>query len=205
MKTVGIYCITSPTNKKYVGQSWNIRDRVWRYSRLHCKEQTVLYNSLAKYGFEAHTIEVVYSGDTAITQSQLDQYENFFWREYKTKGFTMLNVREPNGSHGRLSEETKMKLREARKNRVLTEETKRKISEAMKGKKFTEAHKLAISLAKKGKPLSEERKQAIRMGMTEEVRKQISDSKKGQMPYNFGKKYSDETRRRIRLARWGRQ
>ena len=59
MKIVGIYKITSPSNRVYVGQSKNIYSRIKCYEKLRCKAQTKLYNSLKKYGFENHTIEII--------------------------------------------------------------------------------------------------------------------------------------------------
>lgn len=46
---IGIYLIKSPTNKIYVGQSWNIEKRRNYYKNLHCKGQRKLCNSLKKY------------------------------------------------------------------------------------------------------------------------------------------------------------
>lgn len=50
---IGIYKITSPTGKIYIGQSVNIEKR-WNsyYKNLSCKEQRIIYNSLKKHGFE---------------------------------------------------------------------------------------------------------------------------------------------------------
>ena len=57
---IGIYKITSPSGKVYVGQSVNIESRKSGYSKLRdCKNQTKLYNSLIKYGFSQHIFEVV--------------------------------------------------------------------------------------------------------------------------------------------------
>lgn len=56
----GIYKITNPKGKIYVGQSKNIDIRWNRhYKKLHCKEQFKLYNSLKKYGVENHTFEIL--------------------------------------------------------------------------------------------------------------------------------------------------
>jgi hypothetical protein len=56
-KIIGIYKITSPSNKIYIGQSNNILYR-WKYcyKKLNCKSQRHLYNSLMKYGFDNHVI-----------------------------------------------------------------------------------------------------------------------------------------------------
>ena len=58
---IGIYKITSPDNKIYIGQSVQIHSRILKYKRIDkgTKVQTRLYRSLCKYGFESHTIEVI--------------------------------------------------------------------------------------------------------------------------------------------------
>lgn len=53
MKKCGIYKITSPTNRIYIGQSINIQKRIWSYISNHgAKTQYKLHNSLKKYGWE---------------------------------------------------------------------------------------------------------------------------------------------------------
>lgn len=55
----GIYKITSPTGRVYVGQSKDI-DRRWEnYRRLKCQNQKRLLASFKKYGVETHFFEVV--------------------------------------------------------------------------------------------------------------------------------------------------
>jgi group I intron endonuclease len=56
---VGIYKITNPNGKIYIGQSTNIQKRFYRYKRLECKGQIKLYNSLKKYGWDAHKTEII--------------------------------------------------------------------------------------------------------------------------------------------------
>jgi group I intron endonuclease len=57
---IGIYKITSPSGKIYIGQSINIHLRWERdYYTLQCKGQPKLYNSLKKYGYEYHTFEII--------------------------------------------------------------------------------------------------------------------------------------------------
>ena len=58
-KICGIYKITSPSGKIYIGQSKDIRRRMQYYNRLNCKNQTKLYNSLLKYGWENHLFEIL--------------------------------------------------------------------------------------------------------------------------------------------------
>lgn len=59
MKLCGIYKITSPSGKIYIGQSPDINRR-WNVYRLElCKLQRRLYRSIKKYGWENHKTEVI--------------------------------------------------------------------------------------------------------------------------------------------------
>ena len=56
---VGIYKITNPKGKVYIGYSKDIENRFKYYKRLNCKGQRKLYNSLKKYGPDNHIFEIV--------------------------------------------------------------------------------------------------------------------------------------------------
>lgn len=59
-KMIGIYKITNPTGKIYIGQSTNIeRRRTEYFNKNKCKKQAALYFSLTKYGFSEHIFEIV--------------------------------------------------------------------------------------------------------------------------------------------------
>jgi len=156
LKIIGIYKITSPTDKIYIGQSVDIKSRKGQYMCLACKGQIKLYNSLNKYGFENHkfeeieycSIEQLNKRETYWKQYYIDQlgWENMLFCELydRTKG-------------GFRSEETKLKISKSNKGRKYSEEHKRKISLSKKGckvwskdKKFSEEHKLKISQNTKG-------------------------------------------------------
>lgn len=64
MKKSGIYKLTSPSGKCYIGQSTDMVQRILKYKRLQCKSQIKLYNAIQKYGFENFTIEVLYETNT---------------------------------------------------------------------------------------------------------------------------------------------
>lgn len=107
---VGIYKIVSPTNKVYIGQSWNIENRKSGYKMLTQKKQSKLYNSLKKYGFSSHVFKIIHELPKDIDQNILDQYEILYWSQYKNLSYDMLNIRFP-GARGKHSEETKEKMR----------------------------------------------------------------------------------------------
>lgn len=187
--TVGIYKITSPSNKIYIGQSWDIKARKYVYSCLNCKPQRKLYNSLLKHGFENHTFEIIHKLPSDITQQILDDYETLYWKQYKECGFEMMNIKEP-GIGGKHSEETRLKISESRKGRKDTEETKLKMSKSAighsrnLGKKHSKETKQKISDAKKGIPKSKEFKENISNILkgkiiSEETKLKMSNASKG--------------------------
>jgi len=56
---IGIYKITNPKGKIYIGQSINIKRRFNEYKRLNCSQQPKIYNSLLKYGSDNHKFEII--------------------------------------------------------------------------------------------------------------------------------------------------
>jgi group I intron endonuclease len=74
---VGIYKITSPSGRVYIGQSVNIENRFSHYKRLDCKGQVKLFKSLKKHGCEAHIFEV-------IEECSVDNLSNRegFWQDF---------------------------------------------------------------------------------------------------------------------------
>jgi group I intron endonuclease len=131
---IGIYKITSPTNRIYIGQSWNIKERVRSYEKINCKDQTNLYNSLNKYGWEAHKFEVVHELPADVTQKVMNAYEIFYWQQHKDCKFKMLNIREP-GSNGKLSKETKIKIGKKSKGNTYVLGKRWKLTEEQKNNK----------------------------------------------------------------------
>lgn len=139
----GIYKITSPTGKIYIGQtSKEFKERFKAYKTLNCKKQRKLYNSLVKYGPENHIFEIVEEFKDYIPLEALDPFELCIYIEYVTAGYEMLNLQEPgNGKHSKESKELMCISRQGNKNRLgkknkfpLSKETRKKMSEAHKGK-----------------------------------------------------------------------
>ncbi len=155
---IGIYKITSPKNKIYIGQSTNIEKRFSLYKICHCKQQPKLYNSLLKYTPNSHLFEIL----TECCVHELDDLEKYFIKLYDTFNTKHgLNLQD-GGSNGRHSDLSKMKMSKARKGMVFSEETKIKMSNSSRrlktslGKKMSEDTKNKLSVANKGKKLSRE-------------------------------------------------
>lgn len=146
---IGIYKITSPSGRVYVGQSWNMARRFAKYRTKYNAHQPKLHNSLLKYGFHNHTVEIVKTFSSDVSQSELDRQEQICIDLCRAEGQRMMNVREA-GSHGRMSEESKIKMRAASTGRRLSPEAKRKISIANTGKKRTDEVRRKIGDAQRG-------------------------------------------------------
>lgn len=201
MSNVGIYTITSPSNKVYVGQSINIESRKNNYTILRCKRQPRIYNSLKKYGFDAHKFEVVLYLNDDTNQKIIDYWEQFFMDHYRNEGFELMNIRE-GGSKGKLSEETKQKLSEIskkQKRRPCSEETRRKIGAKHKGKIVSEESRKKSSESHKGfKPSLETILKLKQRIHSLETRTKMSNSHKGHY-------VSIETREKLRKAHTGKK
>lgn len=148
MKTYNyIYLITNKINGKiYIGKhsTNNLNDN-------YMGSGVLLRIAKQKYGIKNFTKEYLAFCDTEET---LNYLEKFYIKKYKAKEVGY-NISE-GGDGGALfigkqhSEETKRKIREARKRQIYTEETKRKMSESRKGKHHTKETNQKISDANKG-------------------------------------------------------
>jgi group I intron endonuclease len=87
---IGIYKITSPSRKVYIGQSVDIDKRRNQYARMHnCKHQVKLLRSLTKYGFSEHLFE----GIEECTIEQLNVRERHWQDFYDVIGERGLNCK----------------------------------------------------------------------------------------------------------------
>lgn len=74
---IGIYKITNPKGKLYIGQSININRRLNEYKTLQTFQQPKIYYSLQKYGVKNHIFEII----EECTLETLSQRE-IFWKKY---------------------------------------------------------------------------------------------------------------------------
>lgn len=158
-KIIGIYKITSPSGKIYIGQSVNISHRFSRYRGLDCKGQPLLYRSLKRYGAKKHRLEII----TQCERNQLDSLEKYYIELFQTYNNEYgLNLRE-GGNSTIVSEATRKKIKEAtigsnnhffgKKHSV---ESRKKISDAYKNRKelgyiISPETRLKMSQSRKGK------------------------------------------------------
>lgn len=185
-KVCGIYKITSPSGKMYIGQSVDINRRLKSYRSCLCKEQVFLFNSIKKYGWEFHKFEII----KECNPDELNVLEKYYVDMFNTFNSEIgMNLRDGGGSKGTMSESSKEKMSKSRANWKHSEESKIKISES---------HKKIIK--------SKEWCENISKGKTnpsKETRERIGKSSKGRKSF-LGKKHSEETKAKIGLTKIGK-
>lgn len=160
MKKIGIYKITSPNNKIYIGQSINIEKRFKQYYSFNKsnKSQIKLWRSLKKYGCEKHIFEII----------EECEFENLnikerYWQEYynvidRNKGLNLVLVK-TNEKPRKLSEETKRKMSisaKGKKKKPFSKIQLQRMSDSHKGKSFSRKtrNKMGISILQYDKDLN---------------------------------------------------
>ena len=131
MKKIGIYKITSPSGRVYIGQSTDIEHRFSRYKILKdCKKQPRLYASFLKYGTEKHKFEIICECDI----NEVNDKERYNQDLYNSSNKFGLNIRltKSNDRSGTFTEETKLKMSIAKIGKKRSPEVCKAISEKMK-------------------------------------------------------------------------
>ena len=217
---IGIYKITNPNGKVYIGQSVNINNRWNRYKNLECISQPALYNSLKKYTPSKHKFEVLLE----CNRDELNEKERYYQELFNViKDGLNCVLTKSNSNRGKMSEETKLKISLAHKGKIISEVTREKLRIANLGKVRNnpptqrmidkEAKRNSI---KEKRVLSEITKEKIRKSLTgkkrdpnigiktgnalrgrklsEEAKLKISENSSR---WNLGKNLSEETKLKI--------
>jgi len=136
---IGIYKITSPENKIYIGCTIDWERRLNEYKTLRVKGQSQIYDSLVKFGWVNHTFEFI---EECLVE-QLYEREIYFINKFN-------------------SVENGLNIRLGGRNGTLTQETKNNISKALKGRKIT-----WNPPGPKGYKYTEEQKEKLSKGLKE--------------------------------------
>jgi len=179
----GIYAITSPNGKQYVGSAKSLRHR-WSTHRILLRRgvhhSPYLQNAFNKYGEDNMVFSVLLFCDPI----NLIMYEQIAMDTMQPAYNILRHAGSPLGT--KHSDETKAKISAANKGRMPSEECRLASLAANLGRKLSEHHKELLSKATKGRPLSPEH--AKNIGLS-----------------RVGKKRKPETVEKIRLALTGRK
>lgn len=148
-----IYIITNNINqKKYIGQTLNPKRR-WMVHRTICKPLTYIDNTIAKYGVTNFSFAVIAE---CWSQAEADELEILLIRLYssidKNYGYNI----KPGGkvSYGwSHTEETKRKISEAEKGKIMSDESRIKMSKSQKKRPRAPIEFQRMSETKKQKAL----------------------------------------------------
>lgn len=187
-KIVGIYKITSPSKKIYIGQSQNILKRFAQYKRYSCEHQDYLYHSLKKYGADKHIFEIIH----VCSCEELDDLEIYYIDLYQSFNSKHgLNLKSGGLTRGELSDYSRRKIGKAHKGKTISEECREKLRKANLGKKtHSEEYKQKLrermmgnkyTLGQKQSKETIEKRRVHLKGrvFTEEHKRKISESNKG--------------------------
>ena len=175
--------LTSPSGKSYVGQTTRpIEERIGEHRTGKSSDCVAIYNAIQYHGWENIEKDWYYCPD-----EDLNKHEELMVEVLGTLSPDGYNLREGGGSHGKMSEETKQKQREAHlgeKNHMFgknqSEETKQKIGDGNRGKKQSEDTKQKKREAMLGKMLGEKHPMF--------GKKQSEDTKQKKRETNSGEK-----------------
>jgi len=212
-----IYKITSPSGRVYIGQTRNFQSRMSAYRRYASVsdedakklKQPKIVNSLRKYGFEKHSVEIL----LRCGVDDLSMYERKFIALYDSNSTNGLNCTD--GGEGIVNcEQQKIAVRKSnvrRTGETRSTETRRLISEAAKKRDPSsrlhsiESKRKIGEANRKRKGVfqhSEEGKQNISKGMVGvrkgEVRSKAQRQKQSKVMK--GRKLSEATKAKMRAA-----
>jgi len=135
---IGIYKITSPSGKIYIGQSTNIHEREKHYKRITpVKGQTKIFNSLNKHGWDKHIFEII----EECSIDKLDERETY-WKqhylnqvEYDWNKVLFLGIYDSGGGPKEQHTKDKMSLNIKKVKQLMTDERRQEI-----GIKISQSH-----------------------------------------------------------------
>ena len=137
----GIYKLTAPNGKCYIGQSIDLDRRLRDYANRVVKGQRHLHRAVKKYGWDNFKVEILWRTKHPERYRNLnvllDTLEIAWIKKFDSvaNGYNL----QYGGSNGLHSEESKQRMSAARAGKTLSEEHRRKISAALRGIKVEDS------------------------------------------------------------------
>lgn len=149
---IGIYKITNPNGKVYIGQSINIEHRFYEYSLIsNCEYQIKLVRSFKKYGPDNHTFEVLEECRVEELNDRERYYQDYFNVLEEGLNCRLTTSSDKSGKNSLESNLKRSKTLKGKKRGPRPDVVERnKI--VHKGKTISDEHKKSISKHFKGRP-----------------------------------------------------
>lgn len=155
IKKCGIYKITSPKGRIYIGQSMDIYERWKKYKYINNKHQKKVFNSIRKYGVENHVFEIIEECEFDELNC-IERYWQDFYNVLSENGLNLM-LQECGEIKQVHSEETIEKMRAFHTGKQVSAETREKLRAAnigensfWYGKNHSEKTKRSMSVAQTG-------------------------------------------------------
>lgn len=188
-KVITIYRYTNLINNKvYIGSTVNIKHRQREHKKAaeHNRTKSIyFYQAARKYGWDNFKFEIIEENVCPLIRNERENY----WIKYHNSLDRKFGYNSCLADHTEMSIASREKKSKSLKGRKQSAESVAKRAAAIKGIKLSEEHKAKLSVAKIGTHRSDATKA------------KISASTKGEKNNNFGKKASDETRKKQSIAR----
>jgi group I intron endonuclease len=195
MKEIGIYKITNPKGKIYIGQTTNIKKRFNSYKKLYlnANQQPKIYRSLKKYGSKNHIFEII----EKCTLEQLNEREIFWGLKFNVlNSKTGLNLKLGNG-RGFCSEETKQKMSKSHLGKIISKEHKEKLKNTYKNMSKEKKEERSNKISKATKGISK------KSPMSGKKHKEYTKQKMSKS--HLGKKRTEETKQKMKTSALGKK
>jgi group I intron endonuclease len=142
-----IYKITNKINGKcYIGQT--LRSSPQHRWTDHCRPgKSAIKQAIQEFGKDNFDFEVIAETSSLEELNQMEMFNIQACRALSPEGYNL----HTGGHNHKCSEETKAKMSEILKSRVVSEETRKLMSTNRKGKPKSAEHKAKIAEARKGK------------------------------------------------------
>lgn len=167
-KMCGVYKITNPVGRIYVGSSKDIKGRYHCHKSSSKKDKAILYDSIREFGLGNHVFEVIELCNT----DDLFERERYWQERYNVIGEQGLNwFLQPTANKVREYRQGFGEMRSSVLKICLGGNASEKMTEMGKKRKFSKEQYVKTSNALKGRKLSQEIRDKIRAGKLGKVQK----------------------------------
>jgi group I intron endonuclease len=163
---MSIYSIYKSTNKingkVYIGFDSNWPNRIGEHKVQHRNKNYHFYYAIRKYGWDNFEWELLYQSYDG--EHCLKYMESYFIEQYDSFNSGYNSTLGGEGTLGWakfITEDTRKKMSDGQKGKVIPNKVRIKISKTMKGIPKSQETKAKMSASQKGKPKSEEHRQKI--------------------------------------------
>ena len=211
MNEYKIYKLIFPNGKVYIGQTKQEIQKRWGFQGKGYKNCPKVYNAILKYGWENVKKEILYDklNHNDANMLEIKLITEVYNSNNNNFGYNIENGGNTIGTH---SEETKRKIGEGNKGKIVSLETREKIRQKNKNKHYsiqteisTGQHLSFLTEFKKGDIPWNKNKKCPQISQRLYGRKLSEETKRKIGEGNKGKIVSLETREKIRQAKLGKK